>query len=154
MRLFVYGSLKQGESNDRLCRNVQVEPATMWGQLYQQACGYPMLVIPADAVLAVGSGVPHADAALEQGWDVSATRPAFVAGAGWRLIQGELVTFGDVEARLPLLDALEDFHPPRPCVYQRVLTWTHAPAALTWTYVAPHGVLPPGCTALADRWPG
>lgn len=154
MRLFVYGSLKQGEENDRFCRQAHVEPATIRGRLYLQSSGYPMLVIPPAAVLAVGCGDPPADAALEQGWNVSAGPLPPPTAGDWGLIQGELVTFEDVAARLPQLDALESFHPPRACLYHRVLTWTHAPAALTWTYVAPSGVLPPGCTRMADRWPG
>ncbi len=67
LRLFVYGTLKRGFWNhDRFCRGVlTVEDAVVWGRLFETPSGIPVLQIPEEDILAVGTTNPHADVATQ-----------------------------------------------------------------------------------------
>jgi hypothetical protein len=57
LRLFVYGTLKRGFHNfERYCRGViSIEAAHTIGRLYLLPQGYPMLVVPSQHQLALGT---------------------------------------------------------------------------------------------------
>lgn len=125
--LFVYGTLKSGFPNhDRFCRNaIDIQPATVWGRLYDLGA-YPALEVPAESILAHGTADPLADAATQARFDAEMAqyldiRAKALTRRGWRLVQGELMTFNDPEERLPPLDRLEGFHPGGRSLYERVL---------------------------------
>jgi gamma-glutamylcyclotransferase (GGCT)/AIG2-like uncharacterized protein YtfP len=137
LRLFVYGTLKRGgRFHERFCRGARsVEPARVHGRLYLATAGYPVLVVPRSAILARGSGDPVADLAAQSAVPVSRA----TADDESEDVIGELMTFGDPLARLALLDGLEDFHPGRSSLYDRVLlpvrpNTSDEPVA-AWVYV-------------------
>src|SRR5690606_29891162 len=67
LRLFVYGTLKQGYWNhERFCRGVlSVEEAVVRGRLYELPSGIPVLEVPEADVLAYGTADPLADVATQ-----------------------------------------------------------------------------------------
>ena len=138
LRLFVYGTLKRGgQYHERFCAGaLSIEPASVRGRLYALPAGYPVLVVPADTILAHGSGDAIADVA-RQGTHV--TRAAVCEDAGWQDVHGELQTFDDPADRLAAIDALEDFHPGAPSLYLRVLlpVRRYSEYVAAWTYVDP-----------------
>ena len=60
LRLFVYGTLKRGFWNhDRFCRGVlTVEDAVVRGRLFETSSGIPVLQVPEEDILAVGTTNP------------------------------------------------------------------------------------------------
>ena len=60
LRLFVYGTLKRGFWNhDRFCRGVlTVEDAVVRGRLFETSSGIPVLEVPEEDILAVGTTNP------------------------------------------------------------------------------------------------
>ena len=107
IRLFVYGTLKRGFHNHRLCAQATaIQPAWTWGRLWHLHAGFPALEVPDRLILAHGSDQPRRDAR------VHLTTPPFPVGkpAGdWDWVSGELVTLADPEADLPPIDRLEGF---------------------------------------------
>lgn len=157
LRVFVYGTLKRGHRNhDRYCVGVvAVEPACLAGRLYHLPQGYPMLVIPAAQVLALGSADGIADARRQKALSDVQRRPQRADdGKSRRLIQGELLTFDDPGPRLVALDGLEGYSPRTAGgEYQRALVELAEPAGeLAWTYIAPQGRLPLGATPCGAEW--
>ena len=160
IRVFVYGSLKQGgRYHEHYCRGLrEPTPARVWGQLFRQPTGYAMLRIPPAHVLALGSDDSVADTLALADWR-SRPLPEFSATTedGWEWIVGELFTFDNGPQRLAKLDLLEDFRAGEPSLYHRVIAPTvpvgAAQAELVWTYVAPQGNLPPGCVRIGPSWP-
>ncbi len=150
IQMFFYGTLKRGGSNHAHCRGgLMTAEARVEGLLYDLPQGYPALVVPEAAVLAVGTGDP--------------LRDARGAGALYRpdlpepkepCAYGELYTFDDPEERLPSLDELEDFTPGDPSSpYRRVLVPVSPDGGgvtLAWAYAVrgPQGTHLPG-----GRWP-
>ena len=67
LRLFVYGTLKRGFWNhDRFCRGVlTVEDAVVRGRLFETSSGIPILQVPEEDILAVGTTDPLADVATQ-----------------------------------------------------------------------------------------
>jgi hypothetical protein len=67
LRLFVYGTLKRGFWNhDRFCRGVlAVEDAPVRGRLFETSSGIPVLLVPEEDILAVGTTNPLADVATQ-----------------------------------------------------------------------------------------
>lgn len=67
LRLFVYGTLKRGFWNDdRFCRGVlTVEDALVRGRLFETPSGIPVLQVPEEDILAVGTTNPLADVATQ-----------------------------------------------------------------------------------------
>ena len=127
LRLFVYGTLKRGQRNhDRFCQGaVDIQEAQVRGRLYEGP-GFPVLEVPEEDILAVGTSNPLADVATQQRL---AVRLRSVLGHGnriepsddWDTVYGELLTFNDTASRLVNLDYLEGFDPDGSSVYTRVL---------------------------------
>jgi hypothetical protein len=67
LRLFVYGTLKRGFWNhDRFCQGVlTVEDAVVRGRLFETSSGIPVLQVPEEDILAVGTTDPLADVATQ-----------------------------------------------------------------------------------------
>ena len=91
---------------------------------------------PGGSNYALAQGVTHTAPAYLEGYDLlhfdPEGYPAIVPGAG--RVYGVVLTFGDVTAALPALDALEGLHlsPPE---YERVLVTAHPSGKTVWTYV-------------------
>ena len=119
LNLFVYGTLKRGQSNhERFCRGlISVQEATVWGRLYELPFGFPALVIPETEVRATGTTnyLTDAEAGRYEEAEVSETP------SSWDTVWGELLVFDDPEKRLPMLDDLEFFRPGEESFYKRVL---------------------------------
>ena len=147
LRLFVYGTLKQGYWNhERFCRGVlSVEEAVVRGRLYELPSGIPVLEVPEADVLAHGTADPLADVATQARLAAEfAARAAHpepgengAPGGRWAPVYGELLTFDDPETRLPAIDRLEGFLPDGPSLYRRVLVpaSTRGRRVLVWLYV-------------------
>ncbi len=148
LRLFVYGTLKRGFWNhDRFCRGVlTVEDAVVRGRLFETSSGIPVLEVPEEDILAVGTTNPLADVATQAHVTARMSNPEPTpdrlpnkgTGAPWGPVYGELLAFDDPETRLPAIDRLEGFHPGGPCLYRRVLVSVRANGTLppAWLYVA------------------
>ena len=134
IRLAVYGTLRMGEPNhDRYMRGyLSVEETTIRGRLRWLNPGIPMLEVPPEDILAIGTTDYLADAELQARLTAEGTgRPAPPPPVGsWDLIPAEVFTFDDPETRLPALDRLEGFRPDGRSLYRRVLL-----SALVWVYV-------------------
>ncbi len=147
LRLFVYGTLKRGFWNhDRFCRGVlTVEDAVVRGRLFETSSGIPVLEVPEEDVLAIGTTNPLADVATQAHVTARMSNPEptpdrhqeNATGAPWGPVYGELLTFDDPETRLPAIDRLEGFHPGGPCLYCRVLVSAQANGTElpVWLYV-------------------
>ena len=135
-RLFGYGTLKRGYWNhETYCRSaVAIEEATVRGRLYELPSAIPVLLVPDDEILAVGS-----DCVLD---DILRQDAAAVPGEsrqmnGWDEVHGELIAFAN-PAAVEDIDRLEGFRPGRPSLYRRVLvpvTTASISAQTTWCYV-------------------
>jgi gamma-glutamylcyclotransferase (GGCT)/AIG2-like uncharacterized protein YtfP len=161
-RLFVYGTLKQGQRNfSRYCQGVlAIEPACVSGRLYHLSqgyhlpYGYPMLEVPSQHVLARGTRDYLADAALLE--RLARDTPLCVpeAAGDWASIAGEIQTFDDPLERFPALDELEDFDPGGKSLYHRVVVRVQPPQnVLVWTYVAADGNVPSSAVRIGSSWP-
>jgi len=145
-RLFVYGTLKRGFWNhDRFCRGVvTVEDATVCGRLFETSSGIPVLQVPEEDILAVGTTNPLADVATQAHVTARLFNPQSTIinpqyeGAPWGPVYGELLAFDDPVIRLPTIDRLEGFHPGGHCLYRRVLVpiRTNGTELPAWLYVA------------------
>ena len=154
LRLFVYSTLKRGFWNhDRFCRGVlTVQDAVVRGRLFETSSGIPVLQVPEEDILAVGTTNPLADVATQAHVTARMSNPKPIpdrlpnkgTGAPWGPVYGELFTFDDPENRLPAIDRLEGFHPGGPCLYRRVLipVRTNGVELPAWLYV------------VGDRWTG
>lgn len=154
LRLFVYGTLKRGFWNhDRFCRGVlTLEDALVRGRLFETSSGIPVLEVPEEDILAVGTANPLADVAtqarvvarMSNPEPIPARLPKKGTGAPWGPVYGEILTFDDPETRLLAIDRLEGFHPGGPCLYRRVLVPVRASGTRlpVWLY------------AMGDRWTG
>ncbi len=143
LRVFVYGTLKKGFSNhDAYCAGVlRISPAWLYGRLFKLSPEIPVMTVPEESILAVGTAVAADDIEIQQmlksGLRVQ-TREAS-DGLAWKKIRGELLLFEDPESRLPLLDGLENFCPGDISTYLRVLAPINLPGGLrttAWTYIA------------------
>ena len=138
LRLFVYGTLKRGYWNhQRFCAQARsIEPAVVWGRLYDLHAGFPALEVPEGLILARGTADPLADARRQQ----EIGTPRFGRPTGdWDLIHGELVTFTDPQRDLPPIDRLEGFRPDGQSMYQRVMVavLSGRTSITAWTYRMP-----------------
>jgi len=147
LRLFVYGTLKRGFWNhDRFCRGVlAVEDTLVRGRLFETSSGIPVLQVPEEDILAVGTTNPLADVATQAHVKARMSNPEPIpdrlskkgTGAPWGPVYGEILTFDDPVIRLPAIDRLEGFHPGGPCLYRRVLVPAQVNGAglPAWLYV-------------------
>lgn len=147
LRLFVYGTLKRGFWNhDRFCRGVlTLEDAVVRGRLFETPSGIPVLQVPEEDILAVGTTNPLADVATQARVVARMSDPEPTpdrlpkkgTGAPWGPVYGELLTFDDPENRLPAIDRLEGFHPGGPSLYRRALVPVQANRSVlpAWLYV-------------------
>jgi len=165
LRLFVYGTLKRGFWNhDRFCRGVlTVEDAVVRGRLFETSSGIPVLEVPEEDILAVGTTNPLADVAKQAHVTARMSNPEPTpdwlpnkgTDAPWGSVYGELLTFDDPESSLPAIDRLEGFHPGGPCLYRRVLVPVRINGTVlpTWLYVGfpstERGLQPLG----SSQWP-
>lgn len=154
-RLFVYGTLKRGYWNHgRFCRDaISIEEATVRGRLYELPSGIPMIKVPDEDVMALGSGDPVADAKSQ----ASTTTPGRgVCVAGWGSVRGEIITFTNSATCIPRIDRLEGFTPAGPSMYVRVLIPARDPMGTlvpVWCYVAPDYMLGDAVRMPGDSWP-
>lgn len=176
LRIFVYGSLKRGYRNHTAyCQGYDsFRAATVVGRLYRQAEGYPMLVVPPASILAHGTSGMRADLAqlvrleeslVSQQLQADESLATNLADGPWQEIRGEIYqwTAGHLESNeiLARLDRLEDFYPADEAadinrsLYHRVIVLARHAAGVepVWTFVAPQGELPPGCTPMGRSWP-
>lgn len=135
LRLFVYGTLRRGGPyHERFCAGARsIEPARAGGTLGRLPAGYPVLGVPEASILAHGSADVRADLRTQENCSIA----ALARDAG--IVDGELITFDDATDRLPAIDALEDFHPGAPSLYERVLIPVEVTATghvvSAWAYV-------------------
>jgi gamma-glutamylcyclotransferase (GGCT)/AIG2-like uncharacterized protein YtfP len=165
LTLFVYGTLKRGERNHlRYADGFQrAEAGEVSGRLYDLPAGYPILTIPPESILALGTSSPEEDARTQAAWaerlrDARAAPLAIPltglpAADHWPRVSGDLFSYDDPRARIPDMDRLEDFNPGGRSLYLRVLVRAIHPAGIpVWVYVAPEGELPPGARPI-EKWP-
>lgn len=149
LRVFVYGTLKSGESNHaHYCEGaLKVEASTTRGKLYNLPYGFPGLCVPEDAIIAAGTTDYLADADLQ-----SSTVAKSDAPAAMDVVHGEVLTFEDALTRLPAFDALEGYTPGANSLYRRVLYPVEVGGAniLAWLYHIPR---PAGEYLPGGRWP-
>ena len=146
LRLFAYGTLKRGFWNhDRFCQGfLSVEDAVVHGSLFETSSGIPVLQVPEENILAVGTTNPLADVATQAHFAARLFKPQSTItnpqyeGEPWDPVYGELLTFDDPETRLPSIDRLEGFHPGGPCLYRWVLVPVQVNGANlpAWLYVS------------------
>lgn len=135
VRLFLYGTLKQGEIMHELVRPwlIDLAPARLPGRLYHLPAGYPALELPPIARLAESTPDPESDARTAGA--IAAGRPECPEGWGW--VYGEIATLHSPRLCLPPLDEYEDVRSVAECLYQRVLVATECGdrAVTAWTYI-------------------
>jgi len=150
VRIFVYGTLKRGGDNHGCCAHAdRVEPATVWGRLYDLPAGYPALEIPENAILAQGTGDPLADA----GTQAQIRNPQFERPEGdWGLVRGELMTFADPRHDLPPIDRVEGFRPGKRCLYRRVLVAARTATGIVPAWLYRMEKLPAGAVPVPGEW--
>lgn len=157
IRLFVYGTLKRDYWNfERYCRNaVDIQPATVWGRLYQLSAGYPAIEVPETSILAHGTDDPVADAITQKclaetscNW----TRPE----GDWNLVHGEIMTFLEPERDLPPIDRLEGFVAGGQGLYRRVMiivnNQQHMAPAWLYCMVTPPSAPPSALRITSGKW--
>ena len=135
--IFVYGTLKRGQSNhERFCRGlVSAREVTVRGHLYDLPFGFPALVVPEANVRATGTTDYLADAEEQHRTQAGPLAPS----PDWDSVHGELLTFDDPGERLPVLDGLEGFRPGERSFYNRILIPAvlaeTGESVLAWAYV-------------------
>ena len=142
LRLFVYGTLKQGYWNHgAFCEGVlEVREAQVRGRLYEGP-GFPLLEFPVEDVRAHGTADLLADVATQARLsDHVAPSPRPVPESAtqgaWGAVYGELLTFDDPYSSLPPIDRLEDFRPGGHSLYRRllVLVTVNGAREVAWVY--------------------
>lgn len=122
LRLFVYGTLRPGNRNHRRFCNgaLSIENAFVRGRLYELPSGIPILDVPVEDIIAVGTADIAHDLLAPQD-TIPAPEDSPDHGTGWLAIRGELMTFDEPASRLHTLDFLEGFFPDSCTLYRRVL---------------------------------
>lgn len=156
LRLFVYGTLKRGYWNhEAYCASaLSVEEATVRGRLYELPSGIPVLEVPDEDILAVGTDDPMADMRTQLDAGTPIASPCLPK---WHTIHGEIVEF-DVPLLciIPHIDRLESFRPGRFSMYVRVLVpavTASAHAIAAWCYAASRHSLSSATATSKCQWP-
>ena len=161
--VFAYGTLKQGFQNHAAyCAGfTEVRPGWAWGRLYRWRAGIPILQVPDETILLMGSRDVEGDLQASCSLVPGSRAPARgnPGRRSWRRIRGELLLFPDGVQRLRLLDAFEGFHPsPGARTYERVLLPVEVGSGAdrelrtAWAYVLPPDRPPPAEDLPADVW--
>ena len=160
LRLFVYGTLKRGCGNhERFCQGVlEIREGWIRGRLYEGP-GFPLLEVPDEDILAIGTADPLADVATQARLSgpvgsCSQPFPESTTGGDWGAVYGEMLTFGDPESRLRAIDHLEGFRPGGHSLYRRVLVraTVRSVCQLAWVYTVEATHIK-GCRILPGCWP-
>lgn len=144
LRVFVYGTLKQGGRHHAAhCADaLRIRTGCAQGRLVDLAAGYPTLHVPESSVLAIGT----ADLAADAWRGMHCTLPGAPSAAAFiaphppcGLVRGEVIDFPDATPALRRLDALVEFTPDGISLYLRVLLPVFVGDLLMpcWTYVSP-----------------
>ena len=154
-RLFVYGTLKRGYWNhDRFCGHaVAIEEATVRGRLYKLQSGIPVLKVPDESILAVGTVSASADVATQERVALPTNAPT---SGEWPMIRGELLAFIDPIRDLPPIDRLESYRPGQFSLYRRVLVPVVSATEgiiAAWSYVGDDDVLRHCIPLEGSLWP-
>jgi len=156
LRLFVYGTLKRGYWNhDRFCRGaLYIQDAKIRGRLYQLPSGIPVLRIPDNDILAVGTSDPLADVATQERFSGQLSTEIACDEANWQMIHGELAVFPDPVLSLPPIDRLEGFSTGYPSPYRRVLVpiSTEDGVQSVWCYIGSGLQLHPAIPLKSSVW--
>ncbi len=149
LRLFVYGTLKRGFWNhDRFCRGVlTVEDAVVRGRVFETSSGSPVLQVPEEDILAVGTTNPLADVATQARIVARTSNPEPIpdrlqkkgTGALGPRLRGDSHLRRSRKTRLPAIDRLEGFHHGGLSLYRRVLVpacMNRERRLIAWAYVA------------------
>ena len=152
-RLFVYGTLRHGlPAHERYCTGMlRWTRARIRGRLYEHDDGYPVLVPPLHAMLAIGTSDAIRDArtadtrtvlpppALSRSCKPLLRGPLMARASCASLVHGELLAFDARRVPLSALDEYEGFRPGLPSFFVRVLTHVELPgragAVRAWCYV-------------------
>ena len=156
LRVFVYGTLKRGQRNHlRYCsKAVAIETASVTGRLFFLPAGYPMLQVPPESILALGTNNAAADLATQLLKNQAAEQLPPAASDHWDAIEGELISFASDPPALQRLDYLEDYRPGESrSTYLRALVPLLGTSTAAWTYVAPNGQLPADGRRIGTIWP-
>lgn len=107
MKVFVYGTLKQGYINHWYLRNaLKIVPAKVWGRIYNG--GFPTVEISKKSILANGTDNHLEDSQTQAAMSINGkfNKPR----GDWDIVHGELVTLSSPKDMVPL-DRLEGFRP-------------------------------------------
>lgn len=118
MKVFVYGTLKQGYCNHWFLRDaVEIVPAKVWGRIYDG--WFPTAQVPEKSILANGTYNHLVDSQTQ---DSTVIDTEFKKPKGnWGIIHGELATLRRPED-MESLDRLEGFRVDDDrCLYKRSL---------------------------------
>lgn len=143
LNLFVYGSLKLGECNERMLKKwvVSSSPATTRGFMHLRPDRYPALFLPTHGPL----GTPDYQA------DLTLSR-APLSEQGHEVV-GQLLQLESGCEMLRRLDEFEGYFPGRRSEYLRVAVSVETPegAKPCWTYTGVEA--PPSEWPLISQWP-
>lgn len=156
IRLFVYGTLKRGYWNhDDFCREaILIEPATVLGRLYELPSGIPVLEVPSESIIAVGSADIGRDAPIHNSEAISSPDVADVGS--WNWVEGELVVLPEPCRTIPPIDHLEGYCPGGASSYRRVLLSVQSGGGSfipAWCYVATRALLHAATPLGRNVWP-
>lgn len=145
-KVFVYGTLKRGCVNHRLCADylTGAEAATIVGHIYDTPPGFPVVDIPPTLRGDYGSDNLTADAgtcakANRRVGEFLSAQKSVASDGSWGTVKGELLTFATPDV-LERLDQLEGFRPwnLNTCLYHRVLTpimRADGTTEMAWVYI-------------------
>lgn len=126
----------------------------MLGRLYELPSGIPVLQVPEESILAVGTKDISADMSVQEQTSRHAIQHWKAAKAG-EVVCGEMLTFDDPAQRVPPIDRLEGFRPGYMSMYRRVLVPVFAGQKITtaWVYIADSEEIIQSCRHLTSgRW--